>query len=162
MNFISSPLSFSSSGGGLTIVRDIHERISMLDNLVELIVFTRRGSFAADPDFGFEYWNHEYANVNEAAFNNSPDRIEHNAESAKFRCKESVRTSLASYAPELKEVRVDMRLDLADNKGHGSKKIHSRHTIHVAVEGRLEAGLATFVDYRTDVMFLMEPTAKRR
>ena len=70
MNFSSTPLSFKNSDTGITIVRDIQERISMLDNLVELIVFTPRGSFNGDPDFGFEYWNHEYSNVHYREFNN--------------------------------------------------------------------------------------------
>ena len=60
MEYISTPLSISDDG---QLVRDVNERITMLDNLVELIVFTPRGSFEADPDFGFEYWNHEYSNV---------------------------------------------------------------------------------------------------
>ena len=42
MNFSSTPLTFKNSDTGISIVRDIQERISMLDNLVELIVFTPR------------------------------------------------------------------------------------------------------------------------
>lgn len=68
MEYISTPLSISDDG---QLVRDVNERITMLDNLVELIVFTPRGSFEADPDFGFEYWNHEYSNVHYREFNNS-------------------------------------------------------------------------------------------
>ena len=69
MSFISTPLIFNNSGA--SILRDINDHITMLDNLVELVVFTPRGSFAADPDFGFEYWNHEYSNVHYREFNNS-------------------------------------------------------------------------------------------
>ena len=61
MRFVSTPLQFVDSG--TKIVRDIEDRILMLDNLVELIVFTPRGDFEADPDFGFEYWNHEFSNI---------------------------------------------------------------------------------------------------
>ena len=61
MSFISTPLVFRHSGA--SILRDINDRITMLDNLVELVVFTPRGSFTADPDFGFEYWNHEYSRM---------------------------------------------------------------------------------------------------
>lgn len=70
MNYSSTPLTFKNSDTGISVVRDIQERISMLDNLVELIVFTPRGSFVGDPDFGFEYWNHEYSNVHYREFNN--------------------------------------------------------------------------------------------
>ena len=54
MRFSSTPLSFDNSDTGIKIVRDMDDHISMLDNLVELIVFTPRGSFIGDPDFGFE------------------------------------------------------------------------------------------------------------
>lgn len=162
MFFISTPLSFISSEGGVTIARDIQEKKSMLDNLVELIVFTPHGTFSADPDFGFEYWNHEYSNVNETDFNNnSTGRDEHNGEGAKFRCQESVRRSLASYAPELTNVMVDLRLDSTAGEKRGSRKVYSRHAVTVAVRGYLDAGLGTSIEYRKDVMFLMEPTAKR-
>ena len=69
MKYISTPLEFNEEG--TQILREIDDRIKVLDNLVELIVFTPRGSFEADPDFGFEYWNHEYSNVHYREFNNS-------------------------------------------------------------------------------------------
>ena len=70
MNYIVTPVSFLKTDSGLKLERGIEERISMLDNLVELIVFTPKGSFCADPDFGFEYCNHEYSNVHFRKFNN--------------------------------------------------------------------------------------------
>lgn len=73
MRFVSTPLQFVDSG--TKIVRDIEDRILMLDNLVELIVFTPRGDFEADPDFGFEYWNHEFSNVHYREFNASQSSI---------------------------------------------------------------------------------------
>ena len=69
MRFVSTPLQFADSG--TKIRRDIEDRLQMLDNLVELIVFTPRGDFEADPDFGFEYWNHEFSNVHYREFNSS-------------------------------------------------------------------------------------------
>jgi len=73
MRFVSTPLQFIDSGTKL--LRDIEDRILMLDNLVELIVFTPRGDFEADPDFGFEYWNHEFSNVHYREFNASQSGI---------------------------------------------------------------------------------------
>ena len=67
MKFISTPLVFTNDGSQM--LRNIEDRIAMLDNLVELIVFTPRGSFVSDPDFGFEYWNHEFSNVHYREFN---------------------------------------------------------------------------------------------
>ena len=101
MEYIGTPLNISDDG---QLVRDVNERITMLDNLVELIVFTPRGSFEADPDFGFEYWNHEYSNVHYREFNNSQlgkgSFGLHNDVTRK-ECEESIRNSLATYEPML-------------------------------------------------------------
>ena len=63
MNYLKTPLAFNNTDSKSQLVRTIEDRIKMLDNLVDLIIFTPRGSFDADPDFGFEYWNHEYSNI---------------------------------------------------------------------------------------------------
>lgn len=140
----------------LIIDRTLKEKTAMLDNLIELIVFTRCGSFNADPDFGFEYWNYEYSNVIDDIFNKD------NAENgAKYRCQESIRRSLQTYAPELTGVRVEMKLDSPQHPGGNSDgKIISLHRVTVAVEVLLDAGISTFTKYRKDVEFLMEPMAK--
>jgi hypothetical protein len=70
MNFVSAPVTFQREENALSVVRNIEDVVAMIDNLVELIVFTPRGSFTADPDFGFEYWNYEYSNVSYRDFNN--------------------------------------------------------------------------------------------
>lgn len=56
MAFIETPLTYKDNTG--IIVRSLEERIAMIDNFIELIVFSPKGSFLADDDFGFEYWNH--------------------------------------------------------------------------------------------------------
>ena len=68
MSFIPIPLEYQSPSPELLIIRNQGSEVEQLDNLIELIVFTPRGSFLADPDFGFEYWNHEYSNIQYRAF----------------------------------------------------------------------------------------------
>ena len=75
MKYICTPIAFNKEDSTVTITKDIEDKILMLDNLIELIVFTPRGSFSADPDFGFEYWNHEYSNVHNRDFNNGHIRM---------------------------------------------------------------------------------------
>ena len=163
MGYIGTPVTFLATDTSVRIARDLEERISMLDRLVELIVYTPRGSFSADPDFGFEYWNHEFSNVNDALFNNnSTGKDEYNKEGAKARCQESVRQSLMSYAPDLKDVEVSMVLDAPDTDSRGRQKVFSRHIVTVEVTGKLDNGLGTYVDYYRPVEFFMEPTSKRR
>lgn len=164
MKFTSTPISFRSDDSSISIVRDIEERISMLDNLVELIVFTPKGSFVGDPDFGFEYWNHEYSNVHCREFNN--DQTGENTaglycEITKKECQESIRQSLSTYAPLLKHVTVSMTLNTAEDEKMHNKKVPSKYVVTIKVDGIIEDGLGTTCKYEKDVMFLVEPTAKK-
>ena len=164
MKFSKTPLSFIKSDKSITIVRDIEERISMLDNLVELIVFTPRGSFEADPDFGFEYWNHEFSNINYREFNNDYNSISsegHYNEITKKECQESIRQSLTVYAPELKNINVSIEMNIASSDKQEQKKVFSKYIITVVVDADIDYGLATTVAYKKDVKFLIEPTAKK-
>ena len=162
MSFISTPLVFQQNGA--SILRDIDDHIRMLDNLVELIVFTPRGSFAADPDFGFEYWNHEYSNVHYREFNNSQlGKLTKGLQNevTKKECEDSILNSLATYEPMLKNVTVSIVLDTAENKQVRRKKTASKYEVNVVVEGQLDDGLGTLQPYRKSVVFLVEPTVKR-
>ena len=164
MNFSSTPLSFINSDACIRIKRDIEERLSMLDNLVELIVFTPKGSFVGDPDFGFEYWNHEYSNVHYREFNNEQSGLLSaglNNEITKKECQDSIRQSLSTYAPQLKHVTVSMELNSAEVAKQRKKKVPSKYIVTIKVDGIIEDGLGTTCKYEKDVMFLMEPTAKK-
>ena len=162
MRFISTPLEFQNEGR--TLKRDIEQRVRMLDNLVELIVFTPRGTFEVDPDFGFEYWNHEYSNVHHREFNNSQSgRMAGGLtnEVTKKECEESIRQSLAAYEPMLKNLAVYIELDSAYDLQMRKRKMPSKYQVNVIVEGNLDDGLGTKSPYRKQVTFLIEPTVKR-
>lgn len=164
MKFASTPISFSSDESSISIICDIDENISMLDNLVELIVFTPKGSFVGDPDFGFEYWNHEYSNVHYREFNNEQTGMLSAGlynEITKKECQDSIRQSLSTYAPQLKQVIVSMELNSAEVANQRKKKVPSKYIVTIKVDGIIEDGLGTTCKYEKDVMFLMEPTAKK-
>ena len=162
--FISTPLTFIDRGtsNSVHLKRDIDDRIVMLDNLVELIIFTPRGSFDADPDFGFEYWNHEFSNIHYMDFNNdnSGTAISYN-EVTKRECQESIRHSLQAYYPQLRDVAVLIDLAVADTEKQRRKKVMSKYSVKVTVRGVISDGLGTNRDYSKDVIFLVEPTAKQ-
>lgn len=161
MNFISTPLVFLDQGA--RIQRDLEEQVRMLDNLVELIVFTPRGQFDADPDFGFEYWNHEFSNVHYREFNTSQTGRVANGlynEVTKKECEDSIKQSLASYEPMLKNVIVNIELNQTEGR-KGRRRQHSKYEVNVRVEGRLDDGLGTLRPYSKNVVFLVEPTVKR-
>ena len=162
MRFVSTPLQFADSG--TKIRRDIEDRLQMLDNLVELIVFTPRGDFEADPDFGFEYWNHEFSNVHYREFNASQGTKTTSLynEVTKKECEDSIKQSLAAYEPMLKNVTVNIELNAASEKQRRKRRIASKYAVNVIVEGGIDDGLGVLRPYRKVVVFLVEPTVKRQ
>ena len=162
MGYIKVPISYSKSNS-FEIKREIENRTSMIDNLIELIVFTPRGSFLADPDFGFEYWNNEYSNVNFQDFNNEQNGALVNGlynEITRKECQESINRSLETYGVLLKNInKVSVELHSVDSEQR--KKIMSKFQVVVKVTGEFEDGLGTFTSYEKEISFLMEPTVKR-
>lgn len=163
MIFASTPLSFENTETGIRIVRSIEDNISALDNLIELIVFTPKGSYCGDLDFGFEYWNHEYSNVHFRDFNNEQIGLSAGLsnEITKKDCEESIQNSLSTYAPQLKQVRVSMKLLAAEVDNRLKKGIPSKYKVEIIVNGNIDDGLGTDHQYEKKVIFFMEPTAKK-
>lgn len=164
MNYLKTPLAFNYTDSKSQLVRTIEDRIKMLDNLVDLIIFTPRGSFDADPDFGFEYWNHEYSNIHYREFNSEHTGYSGNGlndEVTKEECKKSICQSLESYEPQLKDVNVSIEINAAEVEKQRRKKVLSKYVVTISVEGIIDDGLGTTTPYKKDVVFLMEPTAKR-
>ncbi|MBR5350491.1 MAG: hypothetical protein IK124_04560 [Prevotella sp.] len=162
MRFVSTPIQFIDSGTKL--LRNIEDRIQMLDNLVELIVFTPRGDFEADLDFGFEYWNHEFSNVHYREFNASQGTKTSSLynEITKKECEDSIKQSLAAYEPMLKNVTVSIELDAASQRQRRKRRVASKYAVNVIVEGGIDDGLGVLRPYRKVVVFLVEPTVKRQ
>lgn len=160
MKFIKSPISYENDS--MMLQRTFEDKCLMLDNLIELIVFTPRGSFWGDPDFGFEYWNNEYSNVNFRDFNNGQNVALVNGlynEITRKECQESIKRSLETYDVLLKQIDVSIELRSVDSEQR--KKITSKFQVVVKVTGMLEEGLGTFTPYKKEISFLMEPTVKR-
>ncbi|MBO7189403.1 MAG: hypothetical protein J6V55_02330 [Alistipes sp.] len=165
MRFVNTPLCFEKRESSVSITRNIDDRVIMLDNLVELIVFTPRGSFAADPDFGFEYWNHEYSNIHYRDFNNHHSGVGYYGLSndvTRKECQESIKRSLETYEPQLKQIDVSIELDSINvEKQHKRRKVFSKYEVSVKVTGLLDDGLGVVKKYEKRVLFFMEPTVKQ-
>lgn len=164
MNYILVPLSFKRSDGSVTIEREVEERLSMMDNLVELVVFTPIGSFRADPDFGLEYWNYEYANISDTQFNTGADRGTDNKQSLKEQCEASIAESIKTYAPEklnVKDIMVTMNLNDDAASVHGTHNVYSHHIVVIHVAAKIDNGMDTSFQYTTEITFMMEPATKR-
>lgn len=162
MAFIKTPLTYKDNPG--IIVRSLEERIAMIDNFIELIVFSPKGSFIADDDFGFEYWNHEYSNVHFRSFNHGQNGTYSNGlynEVTLKECKESIEKSLSIYEPQLKQVNVSIELGSIKTGNESNHKLLSKYEVTIIITGVLDDGLGTIAPYKKEISFLMEPTVKR-
>lgn len=162
MSFISTPLAYQSPSAEV-LKRNLDSEVEILDNLIELIAFTPRGSFLADPDFGFEYWNHEYSNIQYRTFNSGQGAMlggKAGQEVTKLECQESILQSLQTYAPQLTNVEVAVELSAAQyGERQHKRKVQSKHIVTIFVEGELDNGIGT-CSYKKKIEFLMEPSAK--
>lgn len=163
MNYISTPINFGDDMSNVTPMRNLDSQTAMIDNLIEMIAFTPRGSCTADPEFGFEYWNHEYVNIQYRTFNNG--QVSTMADGArreitKSECQDSIKKSLSIYAPQLKNTIVSVELNPADTRHQYRKKVQPKHIVSIKVEGDVDSGIG-IQRYKKEVVFLMEPTTKR-
>lgn len=162
MAFIKTPLTYEDNTG--IIARSLEERVAMIDNFIELIVFSPKGSFIADDDFGFEYWNHEYSNVHFKSFNHGQNGTYSNGlynEVTLKECKESIEKSLHIYEPQLKQVNVSIELGSIKTVIESNHKLLSKYEVTIVIIGVLDDGLGTIAPYKKEISFLMEPTVKR-
>lgn len=162
MAFIKTPLIYENNTG--IIARSLEERVAMIDNFIELIVFSPKGSFIADDDFGFEYWNYEYSNVHFRSFNHGQNGTYSNGlynEVTLKECKESIEKSLSIYEPQLKQVNVSIELGSIKTGNESNHKLLSKYEVTIIITGVLDDGLGTIAPYKKEISFLMEPTVKR-
>jgi hypothetical protein len=162
MAFIKTPLTYEDNTG--IIARTLEERVAMIDNFIDLIVFSPKGSFIADDDFGFEYWNHEYSNVHFRSFNHGQNGTYSNGlynEVTLKECKESIEKSLSIYEPQLKQVNVSIELGSIKTENESNHKLLSKYEVTIIITGVLDDGLGTIAPYKKEISFLMEPTVKR-
>lgn len=153
IDFSKSPVVEQNSG-------NIEKRI---DSILDLMVFTPRGAFAADPDFGFEYWNHEFSNINVREFNNNYLGMVSNVKSlneiSRKQCENSLRESILHYEPRLLQPEVRVELDVNSKKNR--KSIPSKYEMRILITGSLDDGLGITRPYEKRISFMVEPVARK-
>lgn len=134
-----------------------------IDNILDLIVFTPQGAFIADPDFGFEYWNHEFANINVREFNNNYLGMVSNVktlnEISRKQCENSLKESILCYEPRLHQPDVKVELDINNKKSR--KSMPSKYEMKIMITGSLDDGLGIMRPYEKRISFMVEPIAKK-
>lgn len=163
IDYLKIPLEYKQSDDVLHPLRQDVEKTQMLDNFIELIVFTPRGSFLADPDFGFEYWNHEYSNIHYRDFNNNHTNIWGlNNEVTRKECEDSIKRSMEKCGLHLKNINVSIELNsTSTDKYLLRRKVFSKYEVSVRVWCDIIDGFGVDKPYSKKVVFLVEPTLKQ-
>lgn len=161
-NFSHIPLSIGFSKSPI-LEQESGDMERSINNILDLIVFTPKGSFIADPDFGFEYWNHEFSNINVREFNNNYLGMVSNVktlnEISRKQCEISLKESILCYEPRLHQPDVKVELDINNKKSR--KSIPSKYEMRIMITGSLDDGLGIMRPYEKRISFMVEPIAKK-
>lgn len=161
-NFSHIPLSIDFSKSPI-LEQESGDMERSINNILDLIVFTPKGSFIADPDFGFEYWNHEFSNINVREFNNNYLGMVSNVktlnEISRKQCEISLKESILCYEPRLHQPDVKVELDINNKKSR--KSIPSKYEMRIMITGSLDDGLGIMRPYEKRISFMVEPIAKK-
>lgn len=134
-----------------------------IDSIIDLIVFTAKGTFSADPEFGFEYWNHEFSNINVREFNNSYIGLTSSSLSlndiSRKQCEESLKESILTYEPRL--LNPEVKIELEINEKVRKSKSQSKYEMHILINGAIDDGLGILRPYEKRIAFMVEPTARK-
>ena len=156
------PLSIDFSKSPI-LEQDAGDLEKSIDNILELIVFTPKGAFIADPDFGFEYWNHEFSNINVREFNNNYLGMVSNMNTpngvSRKQCEASLQESILCYEPRLHQPEVKVELDINNKKSR--KSMPSKYEMKIVITGSLDDGLGIMRPYEKRISFMVEPIAKK-
>lgn len=136
---------------------------SCINSILELIVFTPKGTFTADPEFGFEYWNHEFSNMNVREFNNSYMGMVSDSQSlndvSRHQCERSLKESILSYEPRL--LNPEVKIELEINERVRKRKSQSKYEMRIIINGSIDDGLGIARPFEKRISFMVEPTAKK-
>lgn len=161
-SFTSIPLSVDTSGFP-TLENENGELESCIHCILDLIVFTVKGSFLADPEFGFEFWNHEFSNIDVREFNNSYMGMMSDAQAlndvTKRQCEMSLRDSILAYEPRL--INPEVRMELEINDKVKSRRSQSKYEMKILINGSIDDGLGVLRPFEKRISFMVEPTAKK-
>ena len=135
-----------------------------IDHILDLIIFTPKGTFGADPDFGFEYWNHEFSNINIREFNNSYLGMMGTGsnpvnEINRKQCEASIKESILAYEPRLLNPEVRIELDI--NEKVRNMRSLSKYEMRILITGSIDDGLGVVRGYEKRIAFMVEPTVKK-
>ncbi len=162
ITYTSIPLSINVPDSH-SLEKENGELENCISSILDLIVFTPKGTFIADPEFGFEYWNHEFSNINVREFNNSYMGLMADTQSlndvSRRQCELSLKESIIAYEPRL--INPDVKIELEINDKIRKKKSQSKYEMRIMINGSIDDGLGIVRPFEKRISFMVEPTAKK-
>ena len=145
-----------------SLEKESGELESCINSILDLIVFTPKGTFCADPEFGFEYWNHEFSNINVREFNNSyigmVESVQTLNDVSRKQCEISLKDSIIAYEPRL--INPEVKIELESNDTIRKRKSQSKYEMKIMISGSIDDGLGILKPFEKRISFMIEPTVK--
>ncbi len=145
-----------------SLEKESGELESCINSILDLIVFTPKGTFCADPEFGFEYWNHEFSNINVREFNNSyigmVESVQTLNDVSRKQCEISLKDSIIAYEPRL--INPEVKIELEINDRIRKRKSQSKYEMKIMISGSIDDGLGILKPFEKRISFMIEPTVK--
>lgn len=160
MIYCTAPLKMEEDADQLPTIRRQPLPVEvMLDNWMDMILFTANRRFKADEEFGFSFWDNEFITLNFWNFNTSTEEA---SLADMEQCKKSIVNSIRYYLPFLKNVQVEIELTMEKDK-LSRKSDHSKYAVRVSIQAEVDeneyAGTHTGT-YRKNAVFYMDPFMK--
>lgn len=163
--FYKTPLKIDDEN--LAIAQELKSVKSSIDAFLELLVFTPKGGFKPDYDFGFEFWSNEFQNFVIKNFNNrtSDTNLVNNKgeNTGKESCEKGLKKSIETYEPRLKNVRVDLQIEQNNviKKNDRFKTNDIKYDVYIKIMGEMILSNLTSKDYEKDIQFSVGPVIRK-
>ena len=157
--YYQTPLNISEEN--LSIAQEASSVRESIDSFLELAVFTPKGSFKPDADFGFEFWSNEFQNFVIKNFNSrtSDDKLLNNRgeKTNKDACERGLKKCIELYETRLSNVRVEMNLEQKNSSGINEIK----YDVHLKISGEMEIDKFVSENYTKEIRFSVGPVIRR-
>ena len=153
----------------LSFQRESESIRESIDTFLELLIFTPRGGFKADYDFGFEFWSNEFQNIVIEDFNqhiNESVLVNRRGDSTDQRnCIRNLKKAIEMYEPRLQNVKIEMNLKQKDNtqKSYLRNEVedHTKYDVFLTIRGDIYLGMGNTEGFMKQVTFAVGPAFKK-
>jgi len=163
--YYKAPLQLNEKIGLLHVTKSIRESI---DAFLELIIFTPKGGFKADYDFGFEFWSNEFQNLMVEDFNqhiNETELVNRKGDyTNRKNCLRELKKTIEFYEPRLDSVKIDLNLrqkNQIKNNLENKDEDQTKYDVVIVIRGEIHTINNTKENYLKQIVFTVGPAIKK-